>query len=112
MQHVLLTAGRRVSAALTNQLDTVQRLSNLDARPFVPPSLQTLFDTPPTTFIAEPPPLTTLLGSRSGLWQHHAARPPTATVFELCPTVRLMAAGCFRRPRYCTVLSYGARAIH
>ena len=64
LSHVQLAAGRRVSVALTNQVDTVQRLSNSDARPFVPPSLRTLFDTPPATFIAELPPLSTLMGSR------------------------------------------------
>lgn len=57
--------GRRVSVALTTQAATVQRLSNVDAPPFVPPFLQRLFDTAPACFIAEAPPLSAVLGSRS-----------------------------------------------
>ncbi|KAK9799412.1 hypothetical protein WJX73_005424 [Symbiochloris irregularis] len=59
-----LVVGRRVTVALTDQAGTEQRLCNLEAPPFVPAHLLTLFDSAPSNFIADPPPLFCLLGSR------------------------------------------------
>lgn len=60
-------AGRKVTVALTDQSGAEQRLSNLEAPPFVPAHLLTLFDSPPGAFVADAPPLACLLGSRWGV---------------------------------------------
>ncbi|GAQ82685.1 Silencing defective protein SDE3 [Klebsormidium nitens] len=49
-KHVFVI-GRRISAVIAKSLADIQTLLSVEAIPFFPASLRTLFDTPPTTFL-------------------------------------------------------------
>ncbi|KAK9829778.1 hypothetical protein WJX72_007868 [[Myrmecia] bisecta] len=78
-EYTVLVIGRRVTVALTRHVAELQRMLNIDAKPFVAAHLKSLFDTEPTLYHPQTPPLAALIPDRALLcslvrgWPQHSA---------------------------------------